>query len=96
MKLTAPPRKGAGAPRAKLAATTTPGFCNPNRQEVMRATGSRSTSHWNQSIYRLRCALCRHEYGCNGSDIHNRLCPACQGGQPGEPVAAEQPLPLFG
>ena len=62
--------------------TTNPGYENPNGQVVIEDTGKPGTDH-NQRIYRLRCTLCNHEYGANGSDIHERKCPNCQGGQPG-------------
>ena len=62
--------------------TTDPGFVNANGQVVVRATGLPGTDHL-QRIYVLRCTSCRHEYGANGSDIHERKCPNCQGGKPG-------------
>jgi hypothetical protein len=36
-----------------------------------------------QYVYVLQCSICGYEYGANGSDIHLRRCPSCQGGQPG-------------
>lgn len=62
--------------------TTRIGFKNRNQQENLRATGLPGTDH-GQSIYVLQCGECLHEYGANGSDIHLRKCPACQGGRPG-------------
>lgn len=62
--------------------TTNPGYKNPKGQVVMEDTGKPGTDH-NQRIYRLRCTLCNHEYGANGSDIHERKCPNCQSGKPG-------------
>jgi len=64
--------------------TTRPGFVNKNKQVVVRATDLPGTDHL-QKIYVLRCERCRHEYGANGSDIHERKCPKCQGGKPGLP-----------
>lgn len=64
------------------ATTTAPGFRNRNRQVVVRDTGLPGNDHM-QRIYVLRCDMCTHEYGANGSDIHLRKCPACQGGRPG-------------
>jgi hypothetical protein len=65
--------------------TTTPGFVNRNRQRVVRATGLPGNDH-KQSIYVLHCENCATEYGANGSDIFQRLCPTCQDGRPGLPT----------
>ncbi len=62
--------------------TTDPGYENPNGQVVVRKTGKLGTDH-NQNVYELRCKRCGHAYGANGSDIHDRKCPKCQGGRPG-------------
>lgn len=62
--------------------TTKIGFINRNEQENIRATGLPGTDH-GQSIYVLHCRPCGETYGANGSDIHLRKCPACQGGRPG-------------
>lgn len=62
--------------------TTKIGFINRNKQVNIRATGVPGTDH-GQSIYVLYCKPCGHTYGANGSDIHLRKCPACQGGRPG-------------
>ncbi len=64
--------------------TTDPGFLNPNGQLVVRPTGLPGTDHL-QRIYVLRCDHCGNEYGANGSDVHERKCPRCQGGKPGLP-----------
>jgi rRNA maturation endonuclease Nob1 len=64
--------------------TTTPGYVNPNSQMVVRGTGLPGTDHL-QRIYVLHCNRCGHEYGANGSDIHERKCPRCGGGRPGLP-----------
>ena len=64
--------------------TTSPGYINRNDQEVRRPTGLAGTDHL-QHVYVLRCGRCGHEYGANGSDIHIRKCPGCQGGRPGLP-----------
>ena len=73
-----------GALQNEPGATTRKGFINPNGQVVLRATGLPGTDHL-QRIYVLLCTQpgCGHEYGANGSDIHGRRCPACQGGAPG-------------
>lgn len=85
MKLSAPP----ALPGKRLAArrnfqTTSPGFVNLNQQRVIAATGAPSETRRGQVVYRMECAGCSHVYGCNGMDIKARLCPACQGGCPGE------------
>jgi hypothetical protein len=67
--------------------TTDTGYENPNGQVVVRNTGLPGTD-FGQRIYELRCKHCGHVYGANGSDIHERKCPECQGGRPGFPLAA--------
>ena len=62
--------------------TTRTGYRNRNGQVVVRPTGLPGTDHM-QYIYVLRCEKCGHDYGANGSDIHCRRCPLCQGGRPG-------------
>lgn len=94
MRLTSPsgpPRRAAGGRAGARAPTTEPGFRNPNRQTVERATGAPSTTREAQTIYALRCGDCGHGYGCNGLDIKERRCPACQGGVAGEAVPAQPP-----
>jgi len=61
--------------------TTEIGYVNPNGQENMERLGIPGTDH-NQVLYRLRCNHCAAEYAANGSDIHRRKCPSCQGGAP--------------
>lgn len=98
MQLTRPssaPRRPSGSRRAQRSPTTEPGFTNPHRQVVERATGAPSTTRGAQSIYALRCRDCSHTYGCNGLDIKERRCPNCQNGAPGEPLREPQPS-LFG
>ena len=65
--------------------TTEPGYKNRNGQIVIRGTDLPGTDHY-QYIYVLRCEVCGHEYGANGSDIFQRKCPKCQGGAPGLPL----------
>lgn len=62
--------------------TTCIGYTNRNGQVVIRNTGLPGTDH-GQMVYQLGCSLCGHVYGANGSDIHLRLCPSCQGGTKG-------------
>ena len=40
---------------------------------------------YNQYAYKVCCIHCEHIYGANGSDMHERKCPECQGGEPGIP-----------
>lgn len=65
--------------------TTKPGFENKNKQRVLRDTGLPGTDHC-QRVFALECLVCHHQYGANGSDIHIRKCPKCQGGRPGLPT----------
>ena len=61
--------------------TTVIGFQNPNGQINVRPLGIPGTDH-GQSLYQMACSHCGANYGANGSDIHHRRCPACQGGNP--------------
>jgi hypothetical protein len=62
--------------------TTEAGFVNPHGQLNVRGTELPGNDHL-QYVYVLRCTHCGTEYGANGSDIHRRRCPECQGGRPG-------------
>ena len=62
--------------------TTTPGYWNRNGQVVVKRTDRPGNDH-NQRLYVLECSRCGHRYGANGSDIWQRKCPECGGGQPG-------------
>ena len=62
--------------------TTQPGFINDNEQITVRNTGLPGTDH-GQTVYQVACSRCGHNYGANGSDLHDRKCPKCQGGKPG-------------
>ena len=61
---------------------TTIGFRNREGQRVIRKTG-RSGSAPGQRVFVLHCTVCDHEYGADGCDIYDRLCPKCQDGPPG-------------
>ena len=65
--------------------TTENGYQNKNGQVVVRPTGLQGSDHL-QKVYVLKCGRCGFKYGANGSDIHIRLCPECQGGRPGEKI----------
>lgn len=69
-------------PKRRQTKTTTPGFRNRNDQTVIRGTDIPGTDH-NQYVYELKCGRCGLHYGANGSDIHLRRCPGCDGGAPG-------------
>ncbi len=62
--------------------TTQIGFINRNQQKNLGHRGIAGNDHM-QLAYGLACQHCGHEYGANGTDIHLRKCPNCQGGTPG-------------
>ena len=62
--------------------TRQPGDTN-NRGHVMIAKICRPGTDHNATLWHMRCAECEHEFGANGTDFHNRRCPACQYGAPG-------------
>jgi hypothetical protein len=76
------PAAGPGNSLMSNAKSTKSGYVNRNGQVVIRNTGLPGTDHM-QMVYQLGCSACGHVYGANGSDIHLRLCPKCQGGAPG-------------
>ena len=69
----------------KSKGTTGPGYENPNGQIVVGQKSRPGTDH-NQFVYELRCKHCCYRYGANGTDIHERKCPAYQAGRPGIPL----------
>jgi hypothetical protein len=60
------------------------GEVNRNGQRCCGHRGTSGTDH-GQFAYKVECSYCGHVYGANGSDMHERLCPECQGGAPGIP-----------
>ena len=60
------------------------GKVNDNRQKNHGKRGHPGNDHLQYS-YKLECLDCGHCYGANGSDIHERKCPECQGGAVGIP-----------
>ncbi|BET58877.1 MULTISPECIES: hypothetical protein [Geobacter] len=58
------------------------GYINRNSQICTGHRDRPGTDHL-QRAYRVECGLCGHAYGANGSDMHERRCPACQSGAPG-------------
>ena len=59
--------------------STAAGYINKNNQKNLGRTPLAGTDH-GQWLYQMRCEHCQHEYYANGSDIHLKKCPACQGG----------------
>lgn len=74
-----------GRGRRTSRGTTQIGFVNPHGQVTVRNTGAPGSDHL-QYVYQLSCSHCGCVYGANGSDIHERKCPACQGDRPGLPL----------
>ena len=64
---------------------TTIGFRNREGQEVIRKT-ERAGSAPGQRVFILHCTVCGYEYGADGVDIYDRLCPNCQDGPSGLPA----------
>jgi len=64
---------------------TTIGFRNREGQEVIRKT-EREGRVPGQRVFILHCTVCDHEYGADGCDIYDRLCPKCQDGPLGLPT----------
>ena len=64
--------------------TTQIGYVNRNRQECRGTRGIAGTDH-GQVSYQMLCLNhgCGYVYGANGTDVHLRKCPRCQGGAPG-------------
>lgn len=64
--------------------TTKIGYINRHNQRCGGHRGRPGNDHL-QKAYRMFCmeAGCDCIYGANGSDVFQRKCPRCQGGQPG-------------
>lgn len=58
------------------------GYVNPHGQHCCGHCGIPGTDH-EQYAYKVECTKCGFVYGANGSDLHERRCPECQGGTPG-------------
>ncbi len=58
------------------------GAVNPHGQTCLGHRGVAGTAHLHLA-YRTECGWCGQVYGVNGSDMHARPCPACQGGAAG-------------
>ena len=65
------------------------GDINRNGQRLLAKTNVPGNDHlqyrWNVECTRPAEGeeLCGHRYSVNGSDFHQRKCPACQGGATG-------------
>ena len=64
--------------------TTQIGQINRNNQRCGGHRGRAGNDHL-QRAYRMECLqpTCGNVYGANGSDVFQRKCPKCQGGEPG-------------
>ncbi|TAH37928.1 MAG: hypothetical protein EYC70_06905 [Planctomycetota bacterium] len=63
-------------------ATTAIGYVNPNGQRCCGTLGMPGIDH-EQYVYKVECLACGYTFGADGSDIHERKCPECQGGAAG-------------
>lgn len=59
--------------------STDEGYVNDNNQRNIGKTNEKGTD-FGQYLYMMHCDDCGHEYFANGSDIHLKKCPKCQGG----------------
>lgn len=55
-------------------------------QILVRKTSERSETHPRARIWIMRCGRCSHGYECNSTNAHNRNCPECGGGRPGDDI----------
>ena len=61
--------------------STDAGYVNKKNQKNLGKTTKPGTDN-NQWFYEMECLDCGHKYYANGSDVWQRKCPKCQGGQP--------------
>ncbi len=61
--------------------TTQIGYLNKNNQKCHGTLGAGGNDYL-QYAYRMECLNCGYIYGANGTDIAERKCPECQGGEP--------------
>jgi len=61
--------------------TTKIGQVNKNNQKCLGHRNVKGTDHF-QYAYKTECLDCGNIYGSNGTDLHQRMCPICQGGAP--------------
>jgi len=57
------------------------GYYNRNGQQCCGHCGVKGTDH-GQYAYKTECSICEFVNRANGSDMHERKCPECQGGKP--------------
>lgn len=64
--------------------TTKIGYINRNNQKNCGTRDIKGNDHC-QLSYKMKCLVsnCGHTYGANGTDIFQRKCPKCQGGNTG-------------
>ena len=60
--------------------STDVGYVNKNRQKNLGRTEKQAVRPY-ANIYQMCCEICGHKYFANGSDIHLKKCPQCQGGK---------------
>lgn len=65
---------------------------NRHGQEVVEKFDT-TGNHPFAKLWLMRCSHCRHDYGANSCDAHERRCPKCQSGRSGLalPVAVAAP-----
>ena len=56
------------------------GYINNWKQKNMGITEKHAVRPYAR-IYQMYCTVCCHTYFANGSDIHLKKCPNCQGGK---------------
>ena len=61
---------------------TQEGYVNQNRQIALKEDSNFISNHDFAKSWKMYCLICDHIYGANSCDIHLRLCPNCQNGQP--------------
>ena len=57
--------------------STENGYINKNNQKNLGYAGVSST-HYNQSFFKMQCLDCGYTYFANGCDVWLRKCPRCQ------------------
>ena len=65
----------------KMPYSTVLGYENKNKQKNLGRLDEQGSNH-GQCFYQMECQKCWHKYKANGSDIHLRKCPVCDGGRP--------------
>lgn len=60
--------------------STDVGYVNKYQQKNMGVTEKQAVRPY-ANIYQMYCECCGHKYFANGSDIHLKKCPRCQGGK---------------